>query len=349
MGLDDLQRTQSAEYSQVYVAEGVEIHSRDQVLALAGSLRQAGGMKKQCIVDCNPGPPGHWLNQIAEQVPKDLRRVTCLADYRRVVEHNRAPSSKGWKRIISRIQDNPAYFDLGQYSHTPAGQEYMDTLSNLTGHLRRRWLDGDWVAAEGTVFPEFDDSRHVLSPFAVPSHWPIYVGIDPGYDHPCAILWFAVAPNGCIYIIDELYRGGMSVAQHARDIQLRNEGRTIVQYLADPQDAFKSVMQNPKSIARQFADCGISVQRWPRSTEKQAMVEAVRDMLLRGKLKIFSSCSNTVNEFQSWSFKRRVSDPGNPPPGDDAYEDANNHALDVVCGVIARKIHLPRQAVAVYG
>lgn len=355
MGLDDLARGQSLETAGIYVAEGVEITSADTVLSLAGSMRQAVSSSSphtvlhQCIVDGNPGPPGHWLNQIAEPIDGRLRRVRDRADYDRLRQHNAAPAPDGkWKRIVTRHMDNPGYFDLRQWRWTDQGRAYMDTLRHLRGHLRRRWLDGDWVAAEGTVFPEFDDRRHVIRPFDVPIDWPHYVGVDPGYDHPCAILWFAVAPNGTIYVVDELYRGGMGVAQHARDIRARNAGRTIKGYYADPQDAFKRVMQQPKSIADQFRECGLSFSPWPRSTDKQAMVEAVREMLRKDKLKVFAPCQHTIHEFQSWSYKRRLSDPNNPPPGDDAYEDANNHSMDVVCGMVAKKIHVAKGRVEVF-
>src|SRR5688500_434729 len=39
-GLDDLQRTQSVEVSGIYVGEGVEVARMEDVLALAGAMRQ---------------------------------------------------------------------------------------------------------------------------------------------------------------------------------------------------------------------------------------------------------------------------------------------------------------------
>lgn len=332
VGLDDLQRSQSAEYAWIYVAEGVEIPTEDTVLSLAGSLRQAGIQGHQCIVDCNPGPPGHWLNQIAETIP--THRIETPGDYRSLQRHNRAAPPPGrWKRIVTRHQDNPAYFSVPDWRWTPEGERYMATLSHLKGHLRRRWLDGEWVSAEGTVFPEFSASRHVMAPFAVPPDWPIFVGLDPGYDHPCAILWLAMAPNGCYYVIDELYRGGLTIPQHAADIKARNAGRTVHRYYADPQHAFSRTAQSPKSIAQQLRECGLSFSPWPRSTNKEAMVEAVRQRLRSDRLKVFSTCINTINEFQSWSYKRTAK--GELPAGDDQYEDKDNHAMDVICGLVA--------------
>jgi phage terminase large subunit len=341
IGMDDIQRLQSVEAAQIYVAEAVEIPTRSEVESIAGALRQAGMPHHRCYVDCNPGAPGHWLNQAAEPLPKGFRRCKSREDYDRISDHNWAPAKDGyWKRIITRHEDNPAYFDVSTWTWTKAGLEYVgDVLGTLTGHLGRRWKDGEWVAAEGTVFPEFDEDRHVIAEFRIPdgtrpgeNAWPQYVFVDPGYDHPCAILWFAVGPNGCYYLIDELYRGGLSIGQHAKDIHAKNAGRTVLRYFGDPQHAFSQTAQSPESIAEQFRKCGIPMSPWPRSLDKEAMVSKVRERLLADRLKVFPGCRNTINEFQSWSYKRDAK--GLVPKGDDAFEDANNHAMDCVCGAV---------------
>lgn len=345
MGLDDPQRGQSVEACWVYASEVVEITSLDQVMALAGTLRQVvppctrtgDEVCRQLVADCNPGPPGHWANEVAEPVPASLRRVQAVDDYERVLAHNATPPPAGrWKRIVTRHQDNPAYWDPIAWDWTDLGRSYLATLQSFRGALRRRWLDGDWVAAEGVVFPEFDEDRHVIDAFAIPASWPQYVGIDPGFDHPCAVLWFAVGPAGTIYLCHEHYRGGWGVQQHAETIRAANVGRNVLKTFADPQEAWSRRMQQPRPIAQQFEDCGIRVQQWPRSTDKQAMVENVRKYLMDGKLKIFRPCAFSISELQSWQFKRNAK--GEQLSGDDQYEDRNNHAIDVMCGVLAAGI-----------
>jgi phage terminase large subunit len=296
-GLDNTERVMSTEYDLIFVAESTEITEEDWERLLT-RLRNNRMPYQQAIADCNPSAPGHWLNMRAAR-----GQMT---------------------RLQSRHTDNP--------SLTP---EYLDTLRGLTGHRRARLFEGRWVAGEGTVFPEFDDQRHVMAPFAVPGDWPQIVGLDPGYDHPCAILWLAIAPNGCLYVVDELYRGGKSVAEHAADIHARNAGRTVRYYYADPQHAFSSTAQSPKSIAQQFAECSPPLRfgPWPRSTDKEAMVNAVRERLAADRLKVFATCANTIREFQSWSYRRTAK--GELPTGDDQFEDRDNHAMDVICGLVA--------------
>lgn len=355
MGLDDPLRSTSAEYGLIYVAEAIEIPKREHVEVLAGSLRQARmpnwnpDFVHHCFVDCNPGPPRHWLNaEACESVDPSLRFVSSLDDYRKVVAHNWEPVTQidpktglpKWKRIITRHQDNPYYFDVRNWKYTPAGYDYVQqTLAGLSGHLRARWLNGIWAAAEGIVFPEFMEEVHVVDDFDFPTmDWYSVVGVDPGYDHPCAVLWIGHAENGTLYIFDELYLTQKGVPEVADLIKRKNNANNymIRRNLADPQHAFRKTMDSPTPIASQFKNNGLTFSPWPRSTDKEAMVENFRERLVNKKVKILRRCVNTIGELQSWAFKRNTK--GEQLHGDDQYEDANNHAIDVVLGVNAMKL-----------
>ena len=137
-------------------------------------------------------------------------------------------------------------------------------------------------------------------------------------------------------MIDEIFAGGMSVVQVAQAIHDRNAGRTVRYYWGDPQHIYNQTQQSPKSIAQQFRETPfpIRLMGWPRTGRNEdSMVQAVRDRLIATKLKVFSSCVNTIREFQSWSFKRTSR--GDIPPGEDKYADTDNHTMDVIKGVVA--------------
>jgi phage terminase large subunit len=211
-------------------------------------------------------------------------------------------------------------------------------------------LEGRWVAAEGTVFPEFDEARHTVEPFPIPADWPLFVGYDPGYDHPTAILWIAVGPTGRYFVVDEIYQGGRSVAEHAADVKKHNRekwaGRTVHCYYGDPQHAFSITAQATKPISAQFKEAmGVGMSPWPRSQDVEAMVEGVRERLRQDRLQVFRTCENTIAEFQTWRYKRTAK--GELPAGDDQYEDANNHAMDVIKGLVTMNLRYDRRGVRV--
>lgn len=92
--------------------------------------------------------------------------------------------------------------------------DYIASLSMLPEAEKRALLYGDWDSFSGQVFTEWrDDSAHyadhvrthVIDPFEVPAHWPIYRGFDWGYSRPFAVGWWAISEAGVMYRVRELY------------------------------------------------------------------------------------------------------------------------------------------------
>lgn len=61
-------------------------------------------------------------------------------------------------------------------------------------------------AGEGTAFPEFTESIHVCRPFKIPPWWRRWRGNDPGYADSFYFCWYAVSPDGQVYIYREYTR-----------------------------------------------------------------------------------------------------------------------------------------------
>jgi hypothetical protein len=365
-GLDRPEGMYSTQWDVVYLAEAIE-SSRDAwekfgramrhraiPLGAQGWLRPGerqltdlfGNPRffRQRIADTNPGNPTHWLNETATPADDSLRLIQSKEQYAALQRwNNRAIVPKTLHRLISCHKDNPAYWDLARWGWTADGYDYVqEELDSMTGHRRYRLRDGLWVAAEGSVFPEFSLRAHVVDSFDIRKYpdWALYVGWDPGFDHPTAILWFAVAPDGDIYIVDEIFEGGRTVAEHCAEVHKRNAGRTVRRYYGDPQEFFSSRSQGT-SCAKQALKCGLRFQRWPATGgREEAMVDAVRDLVkntLRGTpgvqhVYVMRHCVNTIREFQSWSYARTRA--GDLPRGKDRFEDRDNHTMDVIKGVV---------------
>jgi hypothetical protein len=366
-GIDDGMGVLSMGITYAYAAEVIEMEE-ETVTDISGGLRWLRSPERptlpehaQLIMDTNPGAPSHWANQRAEPVDNRLRFVRTPEDYINLQRHNYAPAKdpvKRWKRIVTRHQDNPGYWDHRAWDFTPLGRTYVtQQLEGLTGHKRERWLNGLWKSAEGAVFPGFDENAHAIRPFNVPEEWPIYQFYDPGFDHPTGISWVTIAPNRRHYVIDEMKESGKSLAEWSSLIRRREEDRgwkyRIAGRFADPHGAYNRTPGGDECVAEQMrVSHGLTFARWPGSRgQKEAMVEKMRDALARpladGRpaLMIFNNCTATINEFQSWRYKR---DHNNQPrQGDDQYEDANNDILDGLLGCVAMNLSPARQRIQV--
>lgn len=345
IGLDDIFRSTSAEFAGGYLNEGAEIGSMTQVEALTASLRQVTATFQgphQLYIDTNPDFPGHWLNKRAQKEPEDVRALpTDRAHYDRIQLWNSTPSPDPvhkWKRILTGHEDNPGYFDLDKWELTKQGRSYVEnTLQGMTGHLRERWLNRRWIAAEGSVFPEFTAEKNVIPAFEVPADWPVWMCIDPGYDHPCGVSWNTIAPNGCKYTIAEVKVRQTSIPDLARLIRAKRAGGVNGIYL-DPRGAFqKTQVANGITFKQQLEKEGLSGEPWPPCQKEQteARVAAHRKDIIDRRYKVFDTCSETINEHQSWAYKRNAS--GEQLTGDDAFQDRDNDILDGVMGWGATK------------
>lgn len=125
-GLDNPTRLYSAQFDWIYVQEATEL-TLDEWERLGRALRNHAMPFQFIGADCNPDYPGHWLNQRCEQ-GKTMR-------------------------LLSRHKDNPS-----------VRPEYLARLAALTGVRRDRLFLGEWRAAEGAVWREFDKAVHVIQP-----------------------------------------------------------------------------------------------------------------------------------------------------------------------------------------
>lgn len=372
-GLDQPEKLYSTEWDIVIVFEAIETKQDDVerfTRGLSGRgipLRQLDGTpilwpdgtpiyRRQLIMETNPGSPGNWLNQLATKVPPGIGPIDTPGQRRALDAWNRrrpeatlcdppeVASRPLVHRLLSRHCDNPRWFNGNDW--TADGRSLMASLASMTEHRRARLFEGRWVSASGSVYPEFNESVHVVESFEPDADWPQYVGIDPGFDHPTACLFFTVSPDGGVYLFDEHYRNGWTIKQHCEEIKRRiaSNGRNVRMMFADPQQWFNKTAAG--SCDQQARECGLKFHPWSRTITigSQGMVEAVRQLLVNGAktpevspyIKVCRNCTNTITEFQTWAYKRTAS--GELPAGDDAFVDANNHSMDVIKGMVSSGI-----------
>lgn len=77
---------------------------------------------------------------------------------------------------------------------------------------------GKFGDAGGLVYPEFDESLHVVDPFEVPRDWYDTISIDPGLHNPLSCHFYAVDYDGNVYVVAEHYESGKDIDHHAKRI-----------------------------------------------------------------------------------------------------------------------------------
>lgn len=188
-GLDKSSRLLSTEFDLVFVDEAIEVTDED-LDTIITRLRHGVLSYQQLIMATNPGAPTHHLKRRADE-------GRC-------------------KLLYSKHEDNPAYHDGVDW--TDDGREYLSKLDSLKGARFKRMRWGQWVAAEGQIFEEYDESVHVIDKFKVPDDWPLYITIDFGYVNPFVAQWWRTDEDGRLYLTREIYHSKTLVEEHARRI-----------------------------------------------------------------------------------------------------------------------------------
>lgn len=181
-GLDNASRLYSTDYDVVYVQEAFEI-TEDEWQQFRRALRNWGhkGLNFQLLLaDTNPDAPGHWLNQ------RCLNGVT--------------------RRIRTKHENNPSLYDAAAGEWKPEGKAYIESLDQLTGVRKRRLRFGEWCAAEGLVWENFDRNVHVVpAPTDYRQFKWFIAGMDWGYTDPGTIEVFGVDHDRRIFLLEEYY------------------------------------------------------------------------------------------------------------------------------------------------
>ncbi len=188
-----------------------------------------------------------------------------------------------------------------------------NTLDETVKQARRY---GRFCTREGLVYPEFDESVHVIEPRPIPPEWQDTISIDPGLKNPLSAHWYAVDYDGNVYVVAEHYASDMGVDEHAaaileisRRIGWKRDAKGRVSALIDSA-ADARTLASEKSVTELFYERGILANSRVNK-EMFGGIAQVKSYLNRKNglpdLYIFSNCVHMIREFKGyfWGSEER--------------------------------------------
>jgi phage terminase large subunit len=309
-GMDSPDKVLSSEWDVVYVNQAEELTLNDWEIISTRTTGRAGNMPyAQMIADCNPGHPTHWIRSRARL-----------------------------KLIESRHEDNPILFDQKTHQITEQGKRSLAVLDALTGVRYRRLRLGQWAAAEGAVYEEFDRAVHLIDPFPIPKDWIRIRAIDFGYTNPFICQWWVIDPDGRLYLYREIYMRHLLVEDAAVLINRLSEGENIYTTVADHDAEDRATLERhgiPTIAAMKAVSPGIQAVQ---SRLRKAGDGKPRLYVLRGALVEVDQSLQTVHkplcteeEFDSYIW--RPTKDGTPNKEDPLKKD--DHGMDTARYAVA--------------
>ena len=232
---------------------------------------------------CNPESPGHWF-------------------YREWIEK---AEEKKVLRLQFAMTDNPGL--------SPEVLERYQTM--FEGTFYRRFVLGEWVAAEGIIYDFFDESYVSPVPEGEMEQW--YISCDYGTVNPTSMgLWGK--QNGVWYRVAEYYydarqeRKQKTDEEHADALEKLAGGRRIEAVVADPSAA---------SFLETLRRRGWRVRR--ADNEVLSGIRLTARLLKARKLVICQPCRDAIREFSLYRWE----DKGD---GQDRVKKEYDHAMDEI-------------------
>ncbi len=189
-----------------------------------------------------------------------------------------------------------------------------------TGVFYRRYILGEWCAAEGLVYPMFEPSCHVGEPPGEAERW--FLSCDYGTHNPFALGLFSVrtTERGNLYCLEkELYHDGrrsgqMTDSQYADRTERFVEGIPAEHIIVDP---------SASSFIAELRHRGFRVLKAVNDVSEG--ISCVADALTDGRLMIRPCCSGTLREFSSYIWDETAAGHGEDKP-----LKQNDHAMDMI-------------------
>ena len=242
----------------------------------------------RCSVDgarlwfsCNPANPRHWFYQ----------------------EWITQPEKHNALYLRFAMTDNPSLTEktLERYR------------SMYSGVFYQRYVLGQWVAAEGLVYPMFDEAAHVVD--AGSGYGRYFIAVDYGTMNPTAAGLWRLTPKGAVMVREYYYDGRATKRprtdeEHYQAIEQLAAGVSVERVIVDPS-------------AASFLECIRRHGRFDVWKADNSVLDGIRltaSLLQQGKLLFDRSCVRTVEEFQSYVWDEEAED--------DAPRKESDHSMD---------------------
>lgn len=232
---------------------------------------------------CNPAGPGHWF----------YREWICKAQERNLLH------------LRFFMEDNPTLSPETRQRYERAFQ----------GAFYRRFVLGEWTAAEGLVYDFFDEDMVRAPPEGQAQRW--VISCDYGTVNPTSMgLWGKY--GGVWYRVKEYYydarqeRRQQTDQEYAQRLRELAGGREIEAVVADPSAAsFLEVLRRE----------GWNVRK--ANNDVLSGIRLTADALKAGRIVICSPCQDAIREFGSYCWDLAAGDK-------DKVRKEFDHAMDEI-------------------
>jgi phage terminase large subunit-like protein len=192
-----------------------------------------------------------------------------------------AKSAKGLSSIVQATWDDAPH--LGEKEKT----ELWEALPPYQRDARSKGIP---QLGSGAIY-QVSESDIVCEPFKLPEHFKVAYGFDVGWNNT-AVVWIAHdLDSDIVYLTHEYKKGQAEPSVHAASIKARGDCIGVI----DPASRGRA-QADGKQLIELYKQQGLRLQLADNTVE--AGIFDVYERLSTGRLKIFSTCQKTLEEYR---------------------------------------------------
>ncbi len=202
--------------------------------------------------------------------------------------------------ILDKFADDPeelAHFKFRLDDNPYLPTKYKESLKKeYSGLWYRRFIEGEWVQAEGAIYDFFDTNVHCVK--APPTYAKYYIlGVDYGTKNPfgAVLVGFNDDVHPALWVEKEYYWDSKVTGYQKTDAEYATALKQVFGNYA-----ISTVFLDPSALSFQTE---LKRQRWPVKPAKNDVIDGIRcvsTLLSQGDLVIVDKCTNLIMEFESY-------------------------------------------------
>jgi PBSX family phage terminase large subunit len=207
--------------------------------------------------------------------------------------------------------------------------EYLAGIeSEFTGLFYKRFVLGQWVAAQGAVFDGFDAQRMIVDQLPPIVRW-ISVGVDYGTTNPTHCILLGLGYDNVLYAAAEWRWDSKRMQRQLTDAEYSQKVRAWLNSV--------TINGQPQSIRPEFVVVDPSAASFRLTLHQDGLnptlgnnavgdgLRTLSTLFNAGKLKIHSSCTELLQEVPGYSWDQRAA-----LLGEDKPLKVKDHGIDAL-------------------
>lgn len=178
--------------------------------------------------------------------------------------------------------------------------EYRRAKATLPSWKFEMFYNGEFSKPAGLIYEDFTD-WHICTPFAIPPHWPRFLGVDFGAVHTAKLFVVQDPISNVYYVVDDPLDGNLTTGQQVASVHANQYSRADISAFGGAASETQQRMD--------WAAAGLYVAA-PSITDVEAGIDRVIERLKNKTLRVFSSCTGLIDELGTYS--RELGPDGQP-------------------------------------